>query len=108
MKGSTFPPSLTAGDVVRIARTAQGMGLRATCRATGMSPTALSHLETNRPGTSVGAETLAALARHLGIDPWELLLRDGRIPAAVTEAFRRDPARAASALRGVVAMMEGS
>ena len=79
MKAPPFPPGLTAGDVVRCARVAQGIGLRAMCRATGMSPTALSHLETNRPGTSVSAETLALLARHLMLDPWELMLRDGRV-----------------------------
>ena len=108
MKAPPFPPGLTAGDVVRVARIAQGMGLRATCRATGMSPTALSHLENNRPGTSVGAETLALLARHLGVDPWEMMLRDGRTPPKAVEAMQRNPGRAAELLRALVAAMEGS
>ena len=108
MKAPPFPPGLTAGDVVRCARVAQGIGLRAMCRATGMSPTALSHLETNRPGTSVSAETLALLARHLMLDPWELMLRDGRVPAEFIDALRRDPTRGAALLRATAAMVGAS
>lgn len=108
MKAPAFHAALTAGDVARIARIAQGMGLRETCRATGMSPTALSHFERNRPGTSVGAETLATLARVLMLDPWELMLRDGRIPPDATDAMRANPIRAAELLRSLVSALRAS
>lgn len=101
-----YPPGLTAGDVLRLERLRQGRGLREVARWLRLSPTHLSHCERNRPGCRFAPDTLARLALHLMLDPWEMLVRDGHTPEAFADAMRRDPRGAAMAMRAVVARLE--
>lgn len=93
----SYPLGLTAGDVLRIERTRRKISLRRAARDSGVSPSYLSEIERNRAVASEDA--LTRLATLLGLDAWELCLRDGRMPEAVTLWCKTRPTEAAQRLR---------
>lgn len=100
---SDHPPGLTAGDVLRIERKRLGLSLRRAARDSDVSPSFLSEIERNR--RSASEDVLVRLAALLRLDPWELCLRDGRAPEALTRWLRTHSTDAAPWLR---AMMDGA
>lgn len=96
----TYPLGLTAGDVLRIERTRLRLSLRRVSRDSGVSPSYLSEIERNRAVASEGA--IVRLATLLGLDAWELCLRDGRIPEAMEVWCKTHPIDAARRLREMV------
>jgi transcriptional regulator with XRE-family HTH domain len=74
------------GQRLRAERERQGMSLRELARRLGMSPSALSQIETGRSRPSVG--TLYAIVTELGMSLDELFgsSRAGRAPVALVEA----------------------
>src|SRR4051812_38374785 len=100
---SPEPAALRAiGEAMERARKAAGMSGREVAEAVGISPTYLRAIEqgsnpkTGRPSKPT-AQTLLAIARILGLDPRDLLLRAGYS----AELVDHKPSRNAMANRAV-------
>lgn len=101
MTRPVYAHDLTAGDVLRLERERQGRVQRQTAHAVGITAGHLCDVERNRPAHILSEETMTKLAALLGLDAWELMLRDGRVPAEVADALRRDPTQGAAVLRAM-------
>lgn len=88
---------LSAGEIIRAERTRRGITNAQASAITGISCSHLSNLES---GEKTGSDSaLEAIAKLLGLDPWELALRGGRAPDAFVEWATKHPTDAANALR---------
>ena len=87
---------MSAGERVRAARKAAGIGLRELCvrlraRRVTLSPTMLSRWETGAEKCPPREEVLVAIADICSLDAVELLCQAGRIPSDVASAMLADP-----------------
>lgn len=80
----------TFGDRIKRKRSKLDLGLRATARQVGISPTYLSRLENNQETSPPSEEKIRALADVLRDDFDELMQLAGRISAEVTEFIKAD------------------
>lgn len=80
----------TFGDRIKRKRAENDLGLRATAREVGISPTYLSRLESNQETSPPSEEKIRALANVLQDNFDELMQLAGRVSAEVTEFIKAD------------------
>lgn len=94
------------GIHIRHRREALGLSLREAATRVNVDPSYLSRVEAGKAPPS--DLLLGSLASVLGCDLEELSLRAGRLPESTSELFKRDPAKAATALKAAVAKFRSS